>query len=149
MYLKLYSPCHSSAIWQLNWKYKHLFLILTGWDSGEPAGPNKLGTEQYFKSTHFVNTALNYPIREAADNKMTGTQKRSGLYCCEFNHGVCAASSFRSENKMNFLSHYISHWISLNMPLRKLKNALVQLNKICYQCYSLSQLLWCISQIRD
>ncbi len=41
-----------------------LFIILTGCDSVEPAGPNKLGTEPSFKSKGFVNPMINSPRLE-------------------------------------------------------------------------------------
>ncbi len=38
----------------LEGKYKHtLFIILTRWDSGEPAGPNKQGTEPEIREAVF------------------------------------------------------------------------------------------------
>ncbi len=57
--------CHSSVFWMLDRKYKHLlFIILTGFDWVEPAGPNKLGTEPSIRSKCLVNPTLNSPILE-------------------------------------------------------------------------------------
>ncbi len=44
-----------------NMNIYYLFIILTGCDLVEPAGPNELGTESSFKIKRFVNCALNSP----------------------------------------------------------------------------------------
>ncbi len=78
---KQYAHCLNSIYCTLNRKYKHLlFIILTGCDSPEPAGPNKLLSHL---SSARILWILHWTHRESQSSvKWREYKKRLGLYCC-------------------------------------------------------------------
>ncbi len=87
---KWHAHCYSSIFLLLDRKYKHLLLIiLTVWDSMEPVGPNKLGTEPSFKRKHSVNPVLNSQRLENQSSgklrvwgRVVASQRRCALCKC-------------------------------------------------------------------